>query len=121
MEDFKELFLLLKEYIDKQKENMTLGAAESLTKVLSALIIGAIMFSLGCIILLLTCIALALFIGNYTGSAALGFASVAGMILVLILVFWFNRKQWVMQSIASLMIQVLFGPRHAEGNDVEKK
>lgn len=86
MEDFKELFLLLKEYIDKQKENMTLGAAESLTKVLSALIIGAIMFSFGCIILLLACIALALLIGNCTGSAALGFASVAGMILVLILV-----------------------------------
>ncbi len=121
MEEFKELFLLLKEYIDKQKEDMTLGAAESLTKVLSALIIGAILFSFGCIILLLACIALAFFIGECTNSTALGFSVVAGMILALVLVFWFNRKRWVIQSIASLMIHVFFSQQNSEDNEAIEK
>ena len=115
------MFLLLKEYIDKQKEDMTLGAAESLTKVLSALIIGAILFSFGCIILLLACIALAFFIGERTGSNATGFGVVAGIILALVLVFWFNRKRWVMQSIAGLMLNVFFGQQHSEDNETIKK
>lgn len=100
---------------------MTLGAAESLTKVLSALVIGAILFLFGCIILLLACIALAYLIGEYTGSTSAGFAVMSGIILVLVLIFWFNRKQWVMQSIASLMIQVFFGQRRSDNNDMIEK
>ncbi len=113
MEEFKELFLLLKEYISKQKEDMTLGAVESLTKVLAALIVGAILFSFGCIVLLLACIALAFFIKQYTGSEATGFASVAGIILLLVLIFWCNRRTWVVQPIARLMINVLYGQRQS--------
>lgn len=120
MEEFKQLFLLLKEYIDKQKEDMTLGAAESLTKVLSALIIGAILFSFGCIILLLACIALAFFIGEYTDSNAAGFGVVAGIILFLVLIFWFNRKRWVMQSIACLILNVFFGQQSKDNETTEK-
>ncbi|MCM1372349.1 MAG: hypothetical protein NC113_01730 [Bacteroides sp.] len=121
MEEFKELFLLLKEYIEKQKEDMILGAAESLTKVLSALITGAILFLFGCIILLLACIALAFLIGEYIGSTSTGFAVMAGIILALVLLFWFNRKQWVVQSIASLMIQVFFGQYRSKDNDTIEK
>lgn len=121
MEEFKELFLLLKEYVEKQKEDITLGAAESLTKVLSALVIWAILFLFGCIILLLACIALAYLIGDYTGSTAAGFAVMTGIILVLVLIFWFNRKQWVMQSVASLMIHVFFGQNRSETNDTIEK
>ncbi len=121
MEEFKKLFLLLKEYIEKQKEDMTLGAVESLTKVLSALIVGAILFSFGCIVLLLACIALAFLVAEYTQSNAIGFASISGIILLVVLMFWFNRKRWVVQPIARLMVTTLLSQQKSEEKeDVEK-
>ncbi len=121
MEEFRKLFLLLKEYIEKQKEDMTLGAVESLTKVLSALIVGAILFSFGCLVLLLACIALAFLIGGYAGSHSIGFAVMSGIILLVVLMFWFNRKQWVVQPIAKLMVSTLLSQQKSEDKEnVEK-
>ncbi len=120
MEEFKELFLLLKEYIDKQKEDMTLGAVENLTKVLSALVMGAVAFTLGCIVLVLVCFALAYFIAEETGSMPIGFASMAAIILMVVILFWFCRKQWVVQPLARLMVSIFFG-QQSDNKEHEEK
>lgn len=116
MEEFRELFILLKEYIRKQKENIALGATEGMTILLSVAATGFILIMLGSIVLLLGGFALAFWIGELTDSAALGFGVLAGATLLLAIVFWFKRKQWVLQPIARLMVQIFLEDRH-NGND----
>lgn len=106
MEEFKELFLLIKEYIQKQRENIALGAAESMTRLFFAATIAMILLILGGIALLLASFALAFWINQVTDSAIIGFGALAGGILLLAIVFWFMRKQWVLQPIARLMVRI---------------
>ena len=42
MDEFKRLFLLLKDYLEAQKDNVALATAESMTVMLSAVAVGLI-------------------------------------------------------------------------------
>lgn len=106
MEEFKELFLLFKEYIQKQRENIALGAAESMTRLFFAATTALILLILGGIALLLASFALAFWINDVTDSDIVGFGALAGGILLLAIIFWFMRRQWVLQPIARLMVHV---------------
>ena len=106
MEEFKELFLLFKEYIQKQRENIALGAAESMTRLFFAATTALILLILGGIALLLACFALAFWINDVTDSDMVGFGALAGGILLLAIIFWFMRRQWVLQPIARLMVRI---------------
>ncbi|MBR6699575.1 MAG: phage holin family protein [Bacteroidaceae bacterium] len=106
MEEFRELFLLIKEYIQKQKENLSLGAAESMTRLLFALALGLMLFLLGSIVLLLGSFALAFWINDAMDSTVMGFAILAAAILLLTIILWLMRRQWVLQPIARLMVQI---------------
>ena len=106
MEEFKELFLLFKEYIQKQRENIALGAAESMTRLFFAATTALILLILGGIALLLASFALAFWINDVTDSAIVGFGALAGGILLLAIIFWFMRRQWVLQPIARLMVHI---------------
>lgn len=106
MEEFRELFILFREYLQKQREHITLGAAESMTRLLFAATVGLILMLLGSTVLLLTSFALAFGINETTGSTFMGFGILACAVLLLLTLFWFKRKQWVLQPIAKLMVQI---------------
>lgn len=117
MEDFKEFFLLLKEYVSKQKENAALGAAESMTTLLSAVATASIVILLGSIILLLAGFALAFLIGELTNSISMGFGALAIVVLLLLILFWVKRRQWVLQPIAKLMVQIFLERQDSSSAD----
>lgn len=117
MEEFKEIFLLIKDYIQKQKENITLGATENAIKLFYVASMGLIVFMLSSIILLLASFALAFWINDITGSNIIGFGSLAGAILVLTLLLWFKRKQWVLQPIARMIVRILLDNTPTETNN----
>lgn len=122
MEEFKELFLLLKEYIQKQRENISLGAAESMTRLFFAATMGLILLMLVGIALLLASFALAFWINELTHSAVIGFGSLACAIILITLLFWAMRKQWVLQPIARLMVRIfLDADQAAEDNTTTPK
>lgn len=122
MEEFRELFLLLKEYIQKQRENISLGAAESMTRLFFAATMGLILLMLGGIALLLASFALAFWINELTQSAVIGFGSLACAIILITLLFWAMRKQWVLQPIARLMVRIfLDADQAAEDNTTTPK
>ncbi len=106
MEEFRELFILFREYLQKQREHITLSAAESMTRLLFAATVGLILMLLGSTFLLLTSFALAFWINETTGSTFMGFGILACAVLLLLTLFWFKRKQWVLQPIAKLMVQI---------------
>lgn len=106
MEEFKEIFLLIKEYIQKQKENISLGAAESMTRLFYAATLGIVMLVLVGIALLLASFALAFWINQVTDSAILGFAALAGIMLFVALISWGMRRKLILQPIARMMVRI---------------
>lgn len=117
MEEFKELFLLLREYLQKQKENISLGAAEGMTRLFFAATMGLVMIVLGGIIMLMASFALAFYINEVTGSAVIGFSSLAGIIFLILIILWFKRKQWVLQPIARLMVRIFLDANQSGDNN----
>ena len=117
MDEFKKLFLLLKDYLEAQKDNMALAAAESMTVMLSAVAIGFIFILLASVLLLLLSFALAHVVAEYSNSAALGFASQAVLVAVIGLIVWIRRNAWITQPIARIMVHIFIERRNAEKED----
>ncbi|MBR6845876.1 MAG: hypothetical protein IKM92_04595 [Bacteroidaceae bacterium] len=117
MDEFKKLFLLLKEYLEAQKDNMALAAAESMTVMLSAVALGFILILLASVLLLLLSFALAHVVAEYSNSAALGFASQAVLVAIIGMVVWLRRNAWITQPIARLMVQIFIERRKADKED----
>ena len=97
MDDFKVLFLQLRDYLRLQRENAAMGAAEGLTVVLSAVAIGFVVINLVLAVLLL-----------------LGFVVVAGIMVLLGMVFWLKRRDWITNPIARLMVMVFMSDGNKE-------
>ena len=116
MEEFNKFFLLLKDYIQIQKEHASLTAAESATRLLFALAVGAIVSILVGIALLLSSFACAYWINETLGSTYIGFLALAGIILFLCLIFWLKRKTWVLQPVAKLMVRIFLESPSAPQN-----
>lgn len=117
MDEFKKLFLLLKDYLEAQKDNMALATAESMTVILSAVTIGFIFILLASVLLLLLSFALAHVVAEYCNSAALGFASQAVLVAVIGLIVWIRRNAWITQPIARMMVHIFIERRNAEKED----
>lgn len=116
MEEFNKFFLLLKDYVQIQKEHASLTAAESATRLLFALATGAIVSILVGIALLLSGFALAYWINETMGSTYIGFLVIAGVMLFLCLIFWLKRKTWVLQPVAKLMVRIFIESQPATQN-----
>ena len=106
MEEFKEIFLLIKEYIQKQKENISLGAAESMTRLFYAATVGIMMIVLVGIALLLASFALAFWINEITDSSVLGFTALTGIMFLIALISWSMRRKLILQPIARMMVRI---------------
>lgn len=117
MEEFKELFTLLREYINKQRENMALGAAESMTRLFFVATTGLVLLLLSSTMLLLGSFALAFWINELTGSAITGFSAIAGVLLLLAIIIWLGRKKLILQPIAKLMVRIFLDSDQSEANN----
>lgn len=117
MDEFRKLFLLLKDYLEAQKDNMALAATESMTVMLSAVAIGFIFILLASVLLLLLSFALAHVVAEYSDSTALGFASQAVLVAVIGLVVWMRRNAWITQPIARMMVRIFIERRNTEKED----
>lgn len=111
MEEFKEIFLQLKDYISTQKENAALGAAECLTTILSAAAIGFVIISAILATLLLGGFGVAYWLGDIIGSVAIGFGIMAAAMALLGVFFWIMRRKWIINPIARLMVHIFLEDR----------
>lgn len=105
-DSFRELFAEAKSYMELQKRYAAVETAEKLTTVLSAIAIAAVCILILSIVLLFSSFALAYWIGALTGSMATGFISVTAINLLLLLIFFLNRRRWVILPIARLITTV---------------
>ena len=103
-ESLRKLWLETKGYLELQKEYLTLDAAEKLIVLLSAAALGAICLVIGAMALFFLLFALAAWVGQLSGSVALGFLIMGVVLLLLMATIYFKRKAWIIQPLARLVV-----------------
>lgn len=103
-ESLRKFWLETKGYLELQKEYLTLDAAEKLIVLLSAAALGAICLVIGAMALFFLLFALAAWVGQLSGSVALGFLIMGVVLLLLMAIVYFKRKQWIVQPLARLVV-----------------
>lgn len=103
-ESLRKFWQETKSYLELQKEYLTLDAAEKLIVLLSAAALGAICLVIGAMALFFLLFALAAWVGQLSGSVALGFLIMGVVLLLLMAIVYFKRKQWIIQPLARLVV-----------------
>ena len=114
-EDIREIILEVKHYLSLQKKYLAIDAAEKITKILSVVTIAAICILLGSTILLLGTFALAYWVGDLLNSLPSGFAIMAIVVALILVLFYIKRNVWVIQPLARMMAQLF-----VDNNDDEE-
>jgi len=114
-EDIREIILEVKHYLSLQKKYLAIDAAEKITKILSVVTIAAICILLGSTILLLGTFALAYWVGDLLNSLPSGFAIMAIVVALILVLFYSKRNVWVIQPLARMMAQLF-----VDNNDEEE-
>lgn len=97
----------VKHYLELQKEYAKLNTAEKGTIVAATLLIIMVCILLGGIALLLAMFAGAYYLGDLLNNLPAGFGIMAGSMLLLLLLFYMNRKRWITEPIARFMSRTL--------------
>ena len=101
-EEIKQIILEAKHYLNLQKKYLAIDAAEKTTVILSAVTIAAICILLGGIVLFFSTFALAYWLGDMFNSLPLGFLTMAVIVALLLVLFYWKRNAWVIQPLARM-------------------
>ncbi len=104
-DEFKEEF---KNYIDKELDYRRLKAVEKLSKFSSSVISKLIILYLLLFILLFASIAAAFYLGNIFNSTSLGFVSIAGFYLIVLLIIILLKPVIIEKPIIKSFIKLFF-------------
>lgn len=105
-----------KEYFKNWKDLSALIVVERLSTIISGLLIDVLMVFLGLIILIFLSFSLAFYLGEVTGSTALGFLLVSGTYLLLVIIIA-SLKAKIKDKLINLSIRKIFNNHNeADGN-----
>lgn len=93
-------------YVGLQKKALLAETRDKLSVILSQLAIAVVCLVLGSMVLVFFLFFLAYVIGQALGNNALGFALVTAFVLLLLVLFWFMRKIWIVGPITNMMSRV---------------
>lgn len=102
-----QLFEQARRYFTLQKDYLSLHGVEMLTRLFTAITLTAILILMGFLVILFGCFALAYWLGDLLDSTILGFAIIAGVLLLAALVVWGKRKAWIVLPTTRFMIGLL--------------
>jgi len=94
-------------YFTLQKNYLSLHGVEILTRLFSAIALAAILILVGFLVILFGSFALAYWIGELLNSQILGFAIIAGVLLLTAMLIWANRMAWIVMPTVHFMIGLL--------------
>ena len=110
----------LKRYLGYQKAYIRLDLTEKLTLLLTALIIGAVIFVVGIIAIIFIALTIAAAIKTWTGSACLAYAIISiFFILICFLLFWM-RKPWIVEPLTKLFSNILLDNPQPDNNEEDE-
>ncbi len=112
-----QLVASLKRYLGYQEKYIKLDLTEKLTILLTALILGAIIFVIGIIALIFIALTAAAAISSWTGSAWAGYAVVSGFFILLCLLIYWMRNQWIVNPLTQFFSFILLDEPKTEDNE----
>ena len=113
-QDLQTLAKELKRYLQLQKRYLALDAVEKMTRLISAVATVVVCMMLGSMVLFFALYALAKWLGGLLNNDAIGFLTVAVILLVLGIIFYSHRQTWVTQPLARLMAQLFLDKEEEE-------
>lgn len=108
IETIERIVREIKEYINLQKEFVRLDLISKLTIMLSALIVGALLFVMGMMVILFLAIAGGTLLGDWLGSTALGYALVSLLLIVMAVVVYCSRRRLFVRPITRFLSNLFF-------------
>ena len=106
----------LKRYLGYQKKYITLDLTEKLTLLLTALIIGAVIFVIGIIAVIFIALTIAAAIKAWSGSACLAYGIIAAFFILTCVVIFLMRKPWIVDPLTRLFSNILMDQQEADDN-----
>lgn len=119
VESIQKLLLELKNYYLLQKKFIRLDTAEKLTVILSAIGIALIILILVSFICFFGTLAFAFYLGNVLNNVPLGFIIVAGIMTLALLIFYLNRKKFVVEPLARFIGRLFIQEQNTENHGTE--
>lgn len=115
-DSLQSLWTEVKNYLELQKQYLMMDTAEKLTVLLSAVSTAVVCLVLGAMSLFFLLFALAAWIGQMVGSHGLGFLIMGLFLLLIMVVAYAKRKQWIIQPLARLVVGLFI---HDEEEEAE--
>jgi hypothetical protein len=105
---FEELVNSLKEYFNIQKKIIKLEAAEKASEFFSEAISAILIIGSAFAVFFFLSFALAYALSDYFGSIYLGFLTVAGLYLLMALIFIFGKEKLIKTPLMNMLIKNFF-------------
>lgn len=100
----QSLWTEVKNYLELQKQYLVMDTAEKMTVLLSAVSTATLCLALGAMALFFLLFALASWFGQMIGSLFVGYLVMGIVLLLMMVVAFVKRKQWILQPIARLVV-----------------
>ena len=113
-ENLQSLWTETKNYLELQKQYLMMDTAEKLTVLLSAVSTAVVCLALGAMALFFLLFALASWFGQMIGNLFVGFLVMGILLLLMMVVAFVKRKQWIIQPLARLVVGLFI---HDDGEE----
>lgn len=117
-DNLQSLWTEVKNYLELQKQYLMMDTAEKMTVLLSAVSTAVVCLALGAMALFFLLFALASWFGQIIGSLFIGFLVMGILLLLMMIIAYVKRKQWILQPLARLVVG-LFIHDEEEEEEVE--
>ncbi len=105
----------LQNYLGLQREYLMLELTEKLTRLLTALILGAVLFFLGIITIIFLALTLHSLFSWLLGNATISYAIVTLMFIGLAILFYFMRNKWLARPLTNFFTNLLLKEDDKDG------
>ena len=110
-----QLVASVKRYLGYQKKYIKLDLTEKLTILLTALILGAIIFVIGIIAVIFLALTVAAVIETWTGSAWIAYSIVTCLFIILCIMLYLMRDRWIVNPLTQFFSDILLDdPKNEE-------
>lgn len=106
LQAFEELVAGIKRYFELQKKFVALEFVSKLIILLTAFILGVVLFLIGAVTVVMLAMCAAAFIGRLTGSLAGGFAAVSLFFAAAAVVVYANRRRWITRPVTKFLCEL---------------
>lgn len=121
IETVNSLIAEVRKYIDLQKRSLQIDFVCKISKLISAMVIGSILFLLGAIILIFVSITLSSFLEPYITNSAGRYFILVGVYIMIGMLVYSKRQSWIEIPITNYIAQLFLSEQEDNGNDTEHR